>query len=1792
MKDRLTQLSIVLVIGMMLGYVLARGGRSSAPTPPRASFGTAVQGELMLGDFERDEDFSKLWETNGVVVSPSTDYATSGRQAAKLVYRTPPAAPAFMLEDYFGKYRTHADWTGYRYLAFDVFNPDDSAKRLVLQLKDAQGHRYKQNLSVPPQQSKTFSIYLSGLSSEVDLHHIEQLNFFMWKPRNEVTLFLDRVRLLSSEPGQAVASSTPAASASLSQSAPAAGASGPYMLCDFESEQAIGLWEFHSSTLEPSTEHVTGGQRAGKLEFYTGQQSSAAMIEDPFSKGLVPSDWSGYHTLRFSAYSDGTDPLRFVLQLKDGGGKRFKKNLTLPPREATDVTLQLSEARGTVNVSNIQQLNLFLWKPRKNATMFLDDVQLEPKGGSADGGALGAAHAARRQKDLSARKLPTPHQIAAASFETSVGRWQQADASGASFIRAPIVVVSGDTDVSSPWPITGGVPFAMGQLRPDTPLRLVDERGQLLPLQWRPLATWEDGSIRWAHVETQRAVRLGAPETLFLEYGAGVNAAIIPQPAVTVSETAEAIAVQTGPLRFTVSKRAFDLFHDVWLDADRDGVFAQEERVSGSGDLSVTFRGTRFLSSRDTQGYHVAIEERGPLKTTLRASGWFRDASGQGFGQFIVRLQAFAGRPYVRMYHTFIYTGYPENMIHFKYQGLRLPENETIQEIALALPLSAGVQPERAVFGERPYIYQQTVGEQLHLLHRSADSYDVRRDTKVVQQGTHLDGWVDALGPHTGVMVAIRDAWQQFPKGFIVDASRAVLSVQLWPEEAGALDLRTTERTKGPDDVARGSAFGLGKTHELLFHFHPAEDDPEETARVARTFQATPQITAHPQWIEATGVLGSFGAYDPLQVEGAEPLLEGLFDWAARQVDDFGWYGMLDFGDTLSWYRKNAYDKSYGNWGWHPEGRWGWMNAEGIGNHTAVLMQFLRTAQPKYFHYADRAARHIMDVDTVHYNTIANDPRLRRVISDEYSRVGSMHRHSGDHWGGRNEETSHTNLAGFLLHYYATGYQRSLDVAKEVGDFFLGGHVTYSEHPDIAPQRSVSNVAWGLTLLYEATWERRYLEAAERWIQILIDGQQDDGSWADPYDPTTGQWRGRPRRRFMVFQTLPALIAYHRLTGSTAVGEAIVRGTEHVIANEKYLPWLDAAAYSYQLTGDEKFLEAGDRQLRFMINAQNRSGDPRWDGMIYNKAYYERIFPVLSTVPALLGAEQAPDFTMAKDASLEASAAAPSVSITPAPVTEPVKVTAPLAQPIEGLAVSVVPSLEKVFRDHPPQLRVNNPVRLFVARNEFESAQLLLESARPLKGLRVAPQELVSTDGQATIDQAHVSWRVVDYVKTRKPGYDVERVGWWPDPLVAMEAFDVAPEEPQTIWLTLDVPDDAAPGLYRGTVLIREDDGAASGASPVQLEVRVWDFALPKTPSLKSAFDLYSGRLRNAYKDFVPEGAARWGDRWEELEDRYYEAMVAYRLSPILNADLTNPEDVARVEALLADGMSSFGIGSHTGSHGNNWPKDAEEITALEPAYRQLGDVLRARGWQDRAYIYTYDEPNIGKARVTDVATMVRRADATLRNLVTLHKLQDIPDELSWFDPLDIVAFRNVIFNPALAERLRATGKELWLYVSGPEPPYPTLVIDYPAMSYRILPWMCWKYRLSGLLYWCVNFWTTNPWENPMNTKWSQNGNGSLFYPGPEGPVPSIRLEVLRDGMEDYEYLAMLQRLIDRARAQGGVSGQLLAEAEALATVSDDLAASMRQYTRDASVVLTRRLLIGQMIERVQSVLNQSPSGA
>jgi hypothetical protein len=177
--------------------------------------------------------------------------------------------------------------------------------------------------------------------------------------------------------------------------------------------------------------------------------------------------------------------------------------------------------------------------------------------------------------------------------------------------------------------------------------------------------------------------------------------------------------------------------------------------------------------------------------------------------------------------------------------------------------------------------------------------------------------------------------------------------------------------------------------------------------------------------------------------------------------------------------------------------------------------------------------------------------------------------------------------------------------------------------------------------------------------------------------------------------------------------------------------------------------------------------------------------------------------------------------------------------PEDGLHVSNEHPWETLYvydYSHPqPSIR---PISLLGPKNGASSGRLLVSSREDVIDLKVTSTDLTHTDGKTKLDAPRIRFA--------EPGHP--RVSWrtWPrfdrlldkvpDVLRAVpmkihgRKLQPVPTVAVPVWVTVDVPKDAAPGEYKGTVTIE-----AQYAKPVKVPVQmtVVDWALPDTKDYK-----------------------------------------------------------------------------------------------------------------------------------------------------------------------------------------------------------------------------------------------------------------------------------------------------------------------------------------------------------------------
>ncbi len=199
-------------------------------------------------------------------------------------------------------------------------------------------------------------------------------------------------------------------------------------------------------------------------------------------------------------------------------------------------------------------------------------------------------------------------------------------------------------------PVSGGVPLPPGLVKDPSQLRLVDEAGVEVLAQFSAInRRGSDQSIMWLLVQTRATIPANGTAKFHLRSG---KPTAEPGGKLKVTDGADAITVETGAIKFTVSRKRFNLIDAAWITADgkTEQVIAPGNRGGSSLTLAADGGVYNSLAEPPTQ---VVVEESGPQRATILVRGLHRPVGGKGklpylYG-YLVRIRAYAGQPFVRI---------------------------------------------------------------------------------------------------------------------------------------------------------------------------------------------------------------------------------------------------------------------------------------------------------------------------------------------------------------------------------------------------------------------------------------------------------------------------------------------------------------------------------------------------------------------------------------------------------------------------------------------------------------------------------------------------------------------------------------------------------------------------------------------------------------------------------------------------------------------------------------------------------------------------------------------------------------------------------------------------------------------------------------------------------------------------------------------------------------------------------------------------------------------------------------
>ena len=506
-------------------------------------------------------------------------------------------------------------------------------------------------------------------------------------------------------------------------------------------------------------------------------------------------------------------------------------------------------------------------------------------------------------------------------------------------------------------------------------------------------------------------------------------------------------------------------------------------------------------------------------------------------------------------------------------------------------------------------------------------------------------------------------------------------------------------------------------------------------------------------------------------------------------------------------------------------------------------------------------------------------------------------------------------------------------------------------------------------------------------------------------------------------------------------------------------------------------------------------------------------------------------------------------------------------------------ALEKICRDvqYDASKMTGKAIDLSMCRNESEGGQIIITAEEDIASYTVSVSAL--TCGTNIIPIGNISVyneKYIEVLEKHNSNNEFAPNTFVPD---AILPFDTAVEygenkvkagQNQGIYVEVKTESYMAPGDYTGTITLTVD----GEVHLIPMNVTVYDFVISETGTLQSHMALRDRDM--------------WGslelDSSDEMTTAYFETLLEYRMSDAL--PFSGKGGAERYVELLRKyynwtGFTTYKFYYEQDHAGESQYKGIPHVNIDVPLLKTyLKEIVYASledniNYLDKAMFYYdnwIDEPhtegqyqncvncnNFHKTVLADTADELRQELIDSDNYryfvdVVFDTLKNIPVVLPEinFATKGILEQRgadnfthcpeiDVLNSQEAVDYYASDDNDFWTYTCmGPMYPYPSNHIDDYLTGWRTLFWMCKAYGAKGYLNWSVANYSVNHYGDDYKTwhmvdaydvcfRASYPGDGFMFYPGAQygiyGPVSSLRSVAYRDGMEEYEYLTVLENL-------------------------------------------------------------------
>ena len=451
-------------------------------------------------------------------------------------------------------------------------------------------------------------------------------------------------------------------------------------------------------------------------------------------------------------------------------------------------------------------------------------------------------------------------------------------------------------------------------------------------------------------------------------------------------------------------------------------------------------------------------------------------------------------------------------------------------------------------------------------------------------------------------------------------------------------------------------------------------------------------------------------------------------------------------------------------------------------------------------------------------------------------------------------------------------------------------------------------------------------------------------------------------------------------------------------------------------------------------------------------------------------------------------------------------------------------------------------VELFGAGNECRSFQIAVSLAR--KGtVGMVVSHLKTKEGQRLSKDCLLVHRVGCVTLDGVPA---------PDPMFEEREARIGRGIATAFRITVRIPAHLPAGIYGGKIKVQTDEGSEN----ISLRVRVFGFTLPDAFSMGVDFWTFPQFYAKQY------GCEVGSDKYWQIVKACAEDLRAHGQSFISLLDISSANPIKWVDwhlgpagelrfdfslldrwvglhkaagidkGMVLGGMArtefdfldlkenrrvrlQFPIGSE--KYNSYW---SQMLTAL-------AGHLRERGWMKGVMIKPSDE--ISEEFVPQWQAMARLVRECDREFLTTEALGfGRAGLLGYCDLFVMHAWCGMDFIPKIKE----AGAEAWWYFSC-DCDNPNFFVKNDWIEMRAIPWMTWQRQLGGVLRWSYSYWNADPFKDVhCGMHQFPAGDCHMVYPGPGGPISSVRWEIFREGVQDYEYIKMFHDGLGRLPAE------------------------------------------------------------